>query len=99
MYLFCYRRDNAFEAAVLIEATDVLDACLKAASAGPPRGCRSECFRLADAAKRHIPKRFIDRLLGRPDLAELERRFWRKKPPAGSVRRAPRPKQRAARAR
>jgi hypothetical protein len=89
LFWLCYRVGESFEGLVLIEANSLTDARVRAENDRLDPGGECEGHRIQPDDVRAIPARFIGRLLGEDELADLERILAAntpKKQPAVSVR-------------
>jgi hypothetical protein len=90
LYQLCYRVGGAFEGVAFVEASSLGAALWQADRQGLDPGGERDGIELHPDDARLIPRKFIGRLLGEDEVADLDRVLCadiRKRPPAQSVRR------------
>ncbi|HLN08483.1 MAG TPA: hypothetical protein VK281_05940 [Xanthobacteraceae bacterium] len=89
LYSLCYRLGGSFEGLVLLDAESMSAAVMRAEVENLDPGGECEAHEISPHDARAIPARFIGRLLGEDEAADLERILVAntpKKQPASSVR-------------
>jgi hypothetical protein len=87
LYWLCYRVDGHFVGLVLLEADSRAHACLRAELEHLNPGGQCESYEIGETEARAIPSRFIGVVLGKDEVAELEKIIVTnapKRPPAPS---------------
>ena len=90
LYQLCYRVGGAFEGVVFVEASSLGAALWQADRQGLDPGGECDGIELHPDDAEAIPRKFIGRLLGEDEVADLGRILLAgicKRPPAPSVRR------------